>query len=452
MNKNKPRPKSVETLSLGEQELPADESAECALLGALFIRNGEAIPKVADALTYDDFYDPKNAMIFGAILKIYNRGDAPDILQVINELRETGAFNTDMLAKVYHISEAAFTNAYVDQHARVIKEKSTLRQLIYAAIDIANSAYSLNEPENIVAAAEKTLFDLINKNTKTDVEPVQPVLTAAYTEIANRKAATTGIRSGFDDLDTLTGGFQNSDLVLLAARPSMGKTAFALNIAVNAALTGRKPLVFSLEMSKRQLAYRLLSLQSRIDSAKIRDGTLSVENFASLVDALETFSKVGLFVDDNAAATVPEIRSKARRLKIESGVDMILIDYLQLMQSSRRLPSENRQQEISEISRNLKILAKELEIPIIALSQLSRSVELRADKRPLLSDLRESGALEQDADIVMFLYRDDYYDHDSENQNTAELIVAKNRNGPTGTVNLYFDRACMLFSSLAANP
>lgn len=425
------------------------------VLSAMLIREGEVIPLVTSILKSENFYRPKHRVVFDAIVKLYQSRVAPNILSLLEEMRKAGRVEEIGVEFLYSLTEYANTTAYVEVYAKTIKEKSTLRDLARAGEEITRTAYEDKEPfKDILDAAEKKIFTITSEGETSTFEHVSPIITRSFNKIRramDNPRGFTGIETSFVDLDKITSGFQKSDLILLAARPSMGKTALALNMAMNAALKNNVVAIFSLEMSKEQLGHRLLSSYSGINSHSLSIGKISIPEFGNLVDAIELINEARLFIDDTAGISVMDLRSKARQIKNEYGLDFIVIDYLQLMQGSfRRSLDYNRQQEISEISRNLKGLARELKVPILALSQLSRGVELRADKRPMLSDLRESGSLEQDADLVMFLYREEYYDRETENANTAELVIAKNRNGPTTTINLQFEKECMRFGSLAS--
>ena len=436
-----------------ERELPHDTEMEKFVLSAMLIQNGEIVPLVSSILEADDFYRPGHRVVYRALLDIYDaEGGTMDILALINELRRSGKLEAVGIEFTYSLAEYAHTTAYVEAYAREIKNKSLLRKAIAASDEIRQAAYRDDKPASeIIADAEAKLFSLYQGDSRSEFEHIDPIAKRVFEEIyklVDNHTRISGVASGFADLDGVTSGFQKSDLILLAARPSMGKTALALNMAMNAADKGSNVAIFSLEMSKRQLGRRIISAVSEIDSGKLQNGSLTARDFAEIINSLEKVAKLPIYIDDTSGLTVSELRQKTRRLKLEQGVDMIIIDYLQLMQGKSK--AENRQQEMSEISRGLKALARELDIPIIALSQLSRAVELRADKRPLLSDLRESGALEQDADLVMFLYREEYYDKETENANTAELIIAKNRNGATKTIALYFQREVMKFESVTS--
>ena len=434
--------------------LPQLLEMEKFVLSAMIIKDGECIPLVMSILKAENFYRPEHRLVFNAILKVYQSNISPNLLTVMEEMRKSGELKQVGVEFVYSLAEFANTTAYVETYAKTIKEKSTLRALARAGEEIAQIAYEDKEPfKDILDTAEKKIFEITSQGEISTFEHVRPILMRSFDRIRRaieNPKGITGVETSFADLDRLTSGFQSSDLILLAARPSMGKTALALNIAMNAALKNNIVAIFSLEMSKEQLGHRLLSSYSGINSHNLSTGNITTNDFTELINTLGLITESNLFIDDTAGISVLDLRSKSRQIKNEHGLNFIVIDYLQLMQGNSHKNYEfNRQQEISEISRNLKALARELKVPILALSQLSRSVELRADKRPMLSDLRESGSLEQDADMVMFLYREEYYDRETENANTAELVIAKNRNGPTTTVNLQFEKECMRFASLA---
>ncbi len=435
-----------------EHIYPEVADMEKYILGAMLVRNGEAIPTIMSILTRDDFFRENHKILFDAIMNLYQRKIIPNTYSLSEELRRTDKL--DKIGAVYLTSLPALivSTAYVKIYAETIREKSILRRLIKAGEEISQMASEDKMPfQDILDEAEKKIFEITAKGDRSEFEHVSPILGRSFAKIraaVDNPDGLTGVITGFSDLDKITSGFQKSDLILLAARPSMGKTALALNMAMNAALAKNFVAIFSLEMSKEQLGARLLSSYSGVNSLQMNTGQLDSNEYNAIVDTRTYLSDANLFIDDTAGITSLELRSKARQIKNEYGLDFIVIDYLQLMQGNIRKGSDyNRQQEISEISRNLKSLARELKVPILALSQLSRSVELRADKRPMLSDLRESGSLEQDADIVMFLYREEYYNRETENQNTAELVIAKNRNGPTSIVTLQFQKECMRFGS-----
>lgn len=433
---------------------PQNLEAEQAVLGAMLIEK-EAIAKVVEFLQARDFYREANRLIFDAMLELFNKGEAVDMVTVTEYLRKQDALEkVGGIAYITALANAVPTAANVVHHGKIVEEKSLLRHLINSATQIAGMGYEDSESvEDILDKAEKSIMEVSGRKISGDFAPIKDVIFDAFNKIEAlyaSKGAITGLASGFKDLDKLTTGFQPSDLILVAARPSMGKTAFTLNIATNVALRSKQPVAFfSLEMSKEQLVQRILCSEAAIDSQRLRTGELEDRDWEKLICVSDSLSSAPLFIDDTPGITVLEMRSKARRLKMEHGLSLIVIDYLQLMQgSSKGKGAENRQQEISEISRSLKALARELKVPVIALSQLSRSVEARQVKKPMLSDLRESGSLEQDADIVAFLYREDYYDKETENKNITEVIIAKHRNGPVDTVKLFFHSQFTKFCDL----
>lgn len=420
--------------------LPHSVEAEQSVIGSMLMGR-EAIMTASEMLTSDDFYQRQYGIIFDAILELSNEGKAVDVVTLQNRLREKDVppeisemeFMRDLLNTVP-------TSANIKHYAGIVSEKAILRRLIRLTEEIENECYLNREPvEEILDTTEKKMFQLLQQRDSGDMVPIRQVVmdTLENIEKASRtKGNVTGLPTGFTDLDYKTSGFQNSDLILVAARPSMGKTAFVLNIAQYMAFKRDLSVaIFSLEMSKQQLMNRLLSMESRVNSQSMRTGNLKDEDWSKLIESAGVIGDSNLIIDDTPGITVRELRSKCRRYKLEHGLDIIMIDYLQLMSGGGR-GSDSRQQEISEISRSLKALARELNVPVVALSQLSRAVESRTDHRPMLSDLRESGAIEQDADVVMFIYRDDYYKKDSDMKGIAEIIIAKQRNGPIGTVNL----------------
>ena len=436
------------------REMPAVVDMEKKLLSAMMLKESTVIPSVVGLVSEEDFYRTENKIIFRALVNIYSRGVPPDILLVENELRRMNELDNVSRNYLFSLMDMEFTTSRAAAHAREIREKSILRRLIMAGEEISDEAH---DPRNTVAtvleSAEKKILSVTSKTNQDGLEKLPTILQKTFERIQfihNHPDELVGVPTGINDLNKVTNGLQKSDLILLAARPSMGKTALALNIAANAARANKFVMLFSLEMSKLQLGNRMLSTESGVDSQKLNTGELSDDDMFALIDALDRMSRLNMFIDDTPGITLLEMRSKARRIKYEFGLDLIVIDYLQLMQGgTSRLAEQNRQQEISEISRNLKALAREMEVPILALSQLSRSVEMRAEKKPQLSDLRESGSLEQDADIVMFLYRDEYYNRDEDdNKNIAELIIAKNRNGPTTSIRLQFQKEIMRFGDL----
>lgn len=434
--------------------MPADIEIEKKILSAMMLKQGEIIPKVAAILTDEDFYRQEHRIIYRAMLAVFNSGTPPDILLVENELRKTGELEQVKRSYLFSLVDLEFTTARAEAHAETIKAKATLRRLITAGEEISDEARDeRNDVEEVLASAEQKILSVTNRSNQTELERLTEILQRSFERIQfihNHPGEIVGVTTGLIDLNKVTNGLHKSDLILLAARPSMGKTALALNIAVNAARAGKVVVLFSLEMSKLQLGNRILSTASGVDSMHLNTGNLSDGDIAALIDALDEMSRLKLMIDDTPGVTIFDIRAKVRRLKHEFGLDLIVIDYLQLMQGGRsRLSEQNRQQEISEISRSLKALAREMDVPVLALSQLSRSVEMRAEKKPQLSDLRESGSLEQDADMVMFLYRDEYYNReDDSNKNIAELILAKNRNGPTTSIRLQFQKDIMRFGDL----
>jgi replicative DNA helicase len=432
--------------------------AEQAVLGAMLIER-EAISKVAELLRPEDCYREAHRLIYNAMLELFNKNDAVDMVTVIEFLRKEDKLEAaGGIAYVTSLANSVPTAANVLYHARIVEEKALLRQLINAATNIAGMGYEGSEEvATILDSAEKMILSVSSRKMGGEFTPIKSIIFDAFNKIEQlyaSKGSITGLSTGFKDLDKLTSGLQPSDLILIAARPSMGKTAFVLNIAQHIGIAEKKAVAFfSLEMSKEQLVQRMLCAESAIDSQRLRIGELEAKDWTKLVSGADRLSAAPIFIDDTAGITVMEMRSKARRLKIEHNLSLIIIDYLQLMQGSGKgKGSENRQQEISEISRSLKALAREINVPVIALSQLSRSVESRQVKKPMLSDLRESGSLEQDADIVAFLYRDDYYNPDSEQKNITEVIIAKHRNGPVDTVQLFFHKQFTKFSDLSKLP
>ena len=432
------------------RSLPQSIEAEQSVIGSMII-DKSAIAQVAEKLTEDDFYRDGHKIIYKSIFEMFKNDMAVDLVTLLEYLK-----STDQLEKaggvtyITEVSSSVPTTANLSSYIKIVEEKSILRRLIKASTAIIEDSYNKQgEVEGVLDLAEKKIFDIAEKRSTSDFEALSDVLERGFLEIErlfNNKGQITGVPSGFTDLDAKTSGFQKGDMVLIAARPSMGKTTFALNIAENAALReGKSVVIFSLEMPKEQLAYKLLCSEANVDMLKLRTGNLDDKDWENIARATGPLSKAKIYIDDTAGVTVVEMRSKCRRLKMEYGIDLILIDYLQLMSGSS---SENRQQEVSEISRSIKALAKEMECPVIALSQLSRAPEQRADHRPMLSDLRESGSIEQDADLVMFLYRDEYYNKETEDKNMAECIVAKHRNGPVGTVKMAFLGALSKFGDL----
>ena len=419
---------------------PHDVEAEQAVLGSM-LTDKDAVISAIEVLKEEDFYRTDNKSIYEAILNLYNRAEPIDIITVKAELESLGKFEqVGGLEYLASLPDKVPTTANAMKYIKIVEEKSTLRNLIKTANEIIELGYDPTEDvSDIMEGAEKKIFNIMQNNDKKSYSPIKDILVDSFTqleELYNRKQHITGVPSGFTELDYKTAGFHGSDLVLIAARPAMGKSAFALNIATNAAVRANVPVViFSLEMSKEQMVNRILCSEAMVDSNKVRTGKLEEDDWTKLAGSIGPLSDAEIYIDDTPGISVMEIRAKCRKLKLEKNIGMVVIDYLQLVQGSNRR-NGSREQEISEISRSLKILAKELNVPVIALSQLSRAVEQRPDHRPMLSDLRESGAIEQDADIVMFLYRDDYYNPDSEKKDIAEVIIAKHRGGSLGTVDL----------------
>lgn len=426
--------------TLIKRVLPHSPEAEQSVIGSMIMDPVDAIMTASEILTSEDFYQRQYGIVFDAMVELYNEGKAVDLVTLQDRLKEKDVppevasleFMKDLLDSVY-------ISTNIRQYAEIVHEKAMLRKLIRVNEDIANMCYSGKESTaEIFADTEKRIFDIIQQNTSGEYVPIKEVVLNALDKIelaSKMKGNVTGIPTGFIDLDYKTAGFQPSDLILVAARPSMGKTAFVLNIAQHMAFKENVTVaVFSLEMSKEQLVNRLLSLESRVDSQSIRTGNLSDEDWSKLIEGAGVIGNSNLIIDDTPGISVTELRSKCRKFKMEHNLGIIIIDYLQLMTGSKR--SESRQQEISDISRSLKAIARELSVPVVALSQLSRAVEQRPEHRPMLSDLRESGAIEQDADVVMFIYRDDYYNKDTARPNVAEIIIAKQRNGAIGTIEL----------------
>lgn len=420
--------------------LPHSIEAEQSVIGSMLM-DKEAITVAGEQITGDDFYGKQYGILFDAMVELNDEGKPVDLVTLQERLKEKGTPpEIYSLEYIKDVMGAVPTSANIKHYANIVAEKAVLRKLIRVNEEIANSCYAQNDSlESILETSEKNIFDIIQKRNSGDFVPIRQVVMNAMNlieEASKNKGAVTGIATGFLDLDYKTAGMQPSDLILIAARPSMGKTAFVLNIAQHVAFHESKSVaIFSLEMSKEQLVNRLLSLESKVNSQAIRTGNMKDDEWERLIESADVIGRSGLLIDDTPGISIGELRSKCRKFKLEYDLQMIIIDYLQLMTGSSR-GSDSRQQEISEISRSLKALAREMQAPVVALSQLSRACETRTDHRPMLSDLRESGAIEQDADVVMFLYRDDYYNKDSEMKDMAEVIIAKQRNGPIGTVNL----------------
>lgn len=435
--------------------LPHSIEAEQSVIGAMLM-DREAITIASEQINGEDFYGKQYGILFDTMVELNDEGKPVDLITLQDRLKEK-AVPPEIYSLEYirDIMDTVPTSANIKYYANIVAEKSVLRKLIKVNEEIANNCYSQKETlEVLLEETEKKVFDIAQKRNNGDFVPIRQVVMNAMNmieEASKQKGAVTGIASGFIDLDYKTAGFQPSDLILVAARPSMGKTAFVLNIAQHVAFKDNKAVaIFSLEMSKEQLVNRLLSLESKVNSQAIRTGNMKDDEWERLIESADIIGKSKLLIDDTPGISIGELRSKCRKFKLEYDLQMIIIDYLQLMSGSGR--SESRQQEISNISRSLKALARELHVPVIALSQLSRAVEQRPDHRPMLSDLRESGAIEQDADVVMFIYRDDYYNKDTEIKNVAEIILAKQRNGAIGTVNLAWLPDYTQFANLAKEP
>ena len=427
--------------ALIKRVLPHSIEAEQAVIGAMLM-DKEAILTSSEIVSGDDFYQSAYGVIFEAIVEIYNEGKPVDLITLQSRLKEKDVpAEISSLEFVRDLVAAVPTSANVKYYAEIVAEKAMLRRLIKLNEEIENMCYLGKEPmEAVLETTEKKVFELVQKRNTGDFVPIKQVVLNALDKIeaASKNAGSvTGIPTGFLDLDYKTAGLQPSDLILIAARPSMGKTAFVLNIAQHVAFKANKSVaIFSLEMSKEQLVNRLFALEAQVDSQSLRTGNLKDSDWEKLIESAGIIGKSKLMIDDTPGISISELRSKCRKMKLEHGLDLIIIDYLQLMTGRVGGRSESRQQEISEISRALKGVARELNVPVVALSQLSRAVEQRPDHRPMMSDLRESGAIEQDADVVMFIYRDDYYNKDTELKNVAEIIIAKQRNGAIGTINL----------------
>ncbi|MCC6221943.1 MAG: replicative DNA helicase [Thermoleophilia bacterium] len=440
----------AQTAPVPPQSLDAEES----VLGAMMLAPG-AIAAVSEALDDNDFYRESHAKIYRAALALYAKGEPVDAITVVDELEERGELeDVGGRARIHELAALVPATANAGHYARIVREAATLRGLIRAGGEIARLGWDgVGEPVELVDRAEQILFALSQQRVHGDFTHIEHLLKESFeriTQLFESGADVTGLPSGFRDVDKLTSGFQRGNLIVVAARPSMGKSAFGLCVAANLAVRHKTPVaVFTLEMSTAEVTQRLMCSEAKVESQRLRTGRLAPEDWPRLTAACDKLAKAPIYVDDTGSVTMMEIRSKARRLKSKHpDLGLIVIDYLQLMTSGTS--AENRVQEVSQISRNLKLLARDLDLPILAMSQLSRAVEQRHDKRPILSDLRESGSIEQDADLVAFLYRDDYYNDESDQQGIAEVILAKHRNGPTDTVKLSFLRRYAKFADLAA--
>jgi len=433
---------------------PQNLEAEQSVLGGILLDN-HAINTVLEILESHDFYSEGHRKIFSGILELSERNEPSDLITLSNYLRDRGDINvvggvSYLAALVDNVPSAANISYY----SKIVKEKAVLRKLIGASTEILTQSYdATHDVESVLDAAEHAIFEISQNKINPAFYTLKELIKDSFKSIEQlyeKKALITGVSTGFDDLDQKTSGLQNADLIIVAGRPSMGKTALAINMAQNAAIDMGIPVaIFSLEMSKEQLTLRMLSSEAKVDSQRLRKGFLGETDWPKLTTAAGKLSEAAIFIDDTAAITVLEMKAKARRLKAERGLGLIVLDYLQLMRG--RDSSQPREQEISEISRSLKALAKELDVPVVALSQLNRQVEARSDKRPQMADLRESGAIEQDADVILFIYRDEVYNRSEDNpeKNIAEIIIGKQRNGPTGMVRLYFHKDYTRFEDLA---
>ena len=439
--------------NLMKRVLPHSIEAEQSVIGSMLM-DRDAIIAASEIVTADEFYQNQYGVMFEAMVELFNEGKPVDLVTLQNRLKEKDVPpEVSSLEFVRDIITMVPTSANVRSYANIVREKAVLRKLIKTTEEIANTCYVGKEKlEDILAVTEKSIFDLLQTRSGGDFVPIRQVALNVLEkiEVASRnQGSVTGIPTGFIDLDYKTSGMQPSDFILIAARPSMGKTAFVLNLVDYVAVKKNMPcMIFSLEMSKEQLVNRMLSMESNVDSQKLRTGNLTDSDWDAVVEGIGIIGGSKLIIDDTPGISITELRSKCRKMKLEYGLSMIIIDYLQLMSGSGK-SGDNRQQEISEISRSLKALAREMNAPVVALSQLSRACETRQDHRPMLSDLRESGAIEQDADVVMFLYRDDYYNKDTDKPNVAEVIIAKQRNGPIGTVELLWRPEYTKFVNMA---
>jgi replicative DNA helicase len=439
-----------------DRTLPHNLEAEKCVLGAILINN-HAFNQAAEVIDAGDFFRDAHRRIFDKMVSLSERSQAMDLVTLKDELVKAGELDeVGGPAYISALTDGVPRSANVEHYARIVKEKSTLRRLIQSATEVLGRAYDAEEDADVLLdEAERSIFQIAEHRLRSGFVRVGELVDSGYQlieQLQQQRGMVTGVPSGFVDLDEMTSGFQKSDLVIIAARPAMGKTSFVMNMALNSAIQAGKSVgVFSLEMSKEQLFMRMLTSEARVDAHRFRGGFLGEQDYARLVEAFARLHDAKVFIDDTPGVGLLEMRAKSRRLKLEHGLDMLVIDYLQLMQGRGKF--ESRQQELSQISRGLKILAKELEIPVLALSQLSRATETRADHRPQLSDLRESGALEQDADIVLFIFREDMYqvegERNPESEGVAEIIIGKQRNGPTGSARLAFLKQYTRFENLA---
>ncbi len=432
---------------------PQNLEAEASLLGAIII-DSESLVKIADSISPNDFYDPKHQKIYESILQLYEKHSAIDVLTITDQIKNNGLI--DAVGGASYLTELTNyvpTSSHIEQYAEIVSQKSLRRRLIKASQNIANLGFDESKQlQELIEQAETNIFNVSQQHVKQDVVSLETILSESFDrldDLHKDKNKLRGVPTGFSKLDSILAGLQKSDLFILAARPSMGKTAFALNLAHNVAVQSEQTvLMFSLEMSKEQLVDRLLSMESGVDAWNLRTGNLSDSDFEKIGQAMGTLSEAQIFIDDTPGITVSDLRTKARREAHLRPLGLVVIDYLQLMSGSRSSGDGNRVQEISEISRGLKGIARELNVPVIALSQLSRSVESRQPQIPQLADLRESGSIEQDADVVAFIYREDYYNPETERKSVVDLFIKKHRNGPTGSVELFFDRKKQKFRTI----
>jgi replicative DNA helicase len=435
-------------------ELPQNLDAEASLLGAVLI-DGDVIIKIADMISADDFFDPRHQRIYEAITNLYNEHSSIDVLTLADRLKSNEFL--DLIGGASYLTELTNfvpTASHVEQYAEIVAQKALRRRLIAVSQDMSELGFDETKGlHDLIDDAETRLFDVSNRHVKQSVVSIETILAESFDrldELHKDKSKMRGIPTGYKDLDSILAGLQRSDLFILAARPSMGKTALALNLAHNIAVQSKQPvLIFSLEMSKEQLVDRLLAIESGVDAWALRTGNLTDSDFEKLSHAMGTLSEAPIYIDDTPSITINDLRTKARREAHQRELGLIIVDYLQLMSSGGRYNSEsNRVQEVSEISRGLKSIARELNLPVLAASQLSRSVESRSPQIPQLADLRESGSIEQDADVVSFIYREDYYNPETDRKNIADIFIKKHRNGPVGSVELYFDRDKQRFRSV----
>lgn len=433
---------------------PQNTDAEASLLGAILI-DADALVRIADKVDSYDFYDEKHRYIYEAITQLYDKHSPIDVLTLSNQMKTNTTLDTiGGSSYLAELTNFVPTSAHVEQYAEIVAQKALRRRLIKAAQDIAVLGFNeTNELQELIEQAETRLFEVSQKHIKQDVASLETILTESFDrldELHKDKGKIRGVPTGFKDMDNLLAGLQKSDLFVLAARPSMGKTALALNLAHNVAVQSKQPvLMFSLEMSKEQLVDRMLAMESGVDAWALRTGNLTDADFEKIGQAMGTLSEAPIYIDDSPSITVSELRTKARREAHSHELGLIVVDYLQLMSGGARFGGDgNRVQEISEISRGLKAVARELNVPLLALSQLSRSVESRSPQIPQLADLRESGSIEQDADVVAFIYREDYYNPETDRRNITDIFIKKHRNGPTGALELYFDKEKQRFRTL----